>query len=1824
MTEEERRQRLLRMGLDPAKYRYVTNEEAAMEDTTRASAAWTGVKQAPGPLAGALALGKAGMALGAGGGPVGVAAGGIIGSVVGGLAGAFGQSAIEDAVLDDADERALALERQAAAKKYPYTTYFSQVLPTLGVVKPSLSVLKSIPQAIKNAPLRTQTALQKYALTNVGVGGGIEAGVEAGMQAMSGEEMDYGRVALAGLVGGALTEPTKLGRRIYGTPTRPLTEAEAIAKAPEIRAEVSAERELELSKLAAEAEEAATAKAKTDAEEAKKQETTASEDIEAKRNDHDEVRKRNDEYDKAQRARHAAEKEFNDAREKHGIDHTLTAAAQKKANKALANEMTAGQRLSDAHAEAAALRKQVADETAEAGALAERAAARHKKVTGEDMTLPPADVVLRAAKGLAERLGMGWRAAVADVVRYSDSDKLRGAYNLNQHAAAVNKKLERIDTAPHEAIHGLWQVLKRGNDPKHKGLIDFFEKDLFKDSKTRAGISKEADKRIWAEEQLVEGAGRMFVKRLNNAPKSLMDKLKRYVDDIRLEQEARKGFQPKVSKHDNELSSQHLTRISEWLAMRAERQPALQPEALRSFLKGLPLEMPGMKIADGVEYSKDAGDLALEVKEDIRFQLTEDGKKTRDKIVKKIVAEEAAKEKQQTEQVYKGLDVVSKYDPKYSKRVRAKLSVADAQKAMAQFANKPFPPKMSGEEIAQVINGLEMYHGSKDPEAVLREGFKGEELKVTSQLGRGIYMTADKGFASGFNENIISIRTNFKKLFNLDQKYSAEDAIKFINDYIDTAKSLGLDKVEGSLRSQSGAGSEFLTAPEKFKENVFTSVFDMRYRTASEVQKFLRIRPRDITGKSLINGLLEMSGAGYGRPTDSNHAKILSAMGYDGMTQIGAGEVVAFREPFQKADGLLQEYYTSKRLQTAEGGLDPKKLSEEDPYGMDELFKHMNEYQLTSATDHFATNPSLLHKLKLSSVVDSVRFAGESPEERKRAHEVADALAATARDSRELQGRFIEDLMLKISGNKLSKKDAEFLQTYMVYKRAKLDIPADVQRAYDAPDSNIRHYHEFLVKKYHEEAGEILVSSDIDVYSRKTGEFRPRSLDKNYVPETINSEKLRALQGDFGSVEQQKAKKELLEYWREERVDDVSITDADLEVAVNKYISKSVDFDNDLGSTKYGAVRKVEGLGLPKTRDKETGMLTWIEPNAVNNYSRYFKRFADDVSFYNNIEKNANVAAALGVAHKGKHLAALVNSPFITPIKTEIVDGRKVSINAGMTKHPAIRNFMKGYKGYYEGAELVGRTVNRVVTSHWLGLMSGIRDLFTSYALALPYLSWHNAKAFTDSFALWKDSWNKSFLYGVNKKKTNRIEYGLETHTKILNGLDHWSDFMARYSGRNALEQVTRASQFALGRAVVMQNVGLPDSNRTAMRTLEVLSKMSGVDQRLMRLHANKAKDFKMQKGNKLFDNLNKRLKEKGLPQIPEYDDAVGKMAAAWVEVNQGTYDVRGVPSWTLFGAPSLFTSLSRWTVEKTSRMQTDVLNPLLDEGDVRPLIKATLGAVITGALLQKVSNEVYNKLQGTPTFEESLQAENKEEATYAVINMLNQAGYFGLVSAFLNDFARTQQGYNVDIPGGFVFPAYDFFTGLSDPLLDFTRAVEEGAPVIETFGKMFNDVMKRTTQSYRVLLQHTFQSEEMDKANMRRDYRVFRRLEGFADAPVSPTMGNKYMRPDTREFKEAETVGEMVETIPGALQEQIERANRRPDKLKSYVQGLYTTSDKTMPSVATKEGVEEFLRYRNFMLEMGRGEDWERTFREWARNKQLAPARKAVVKGYIQQRIGG
>jgi len=304
MTEEERRRRLVAMGLDPSKYSYVTNEEEAYEDMTAGGAFLTGAKQTVGGGIGGLGAAALGASYGSAFGPVGTLVGGLGLGIIGGIAGGFGQAAVEDAVLDDAEEQALALKRQVALEKHPHLTLAGQFAPSLLAVKPSFTTLRNLPGAFVNAPTRSQTAMQRYALASAGFGGGLEAGVEAGSQALREDEMDWSRVATAGLLGATLTEPTKLFGKIGATAARkgetaeqflegagmlrPLTEDEAIARNAEKAAEHQASLKEAIEKNrkdldAAEASKAAKEEVKAEADEARRTEPTKEQELDAEK-----------------------------------------------------------------------------------------------------------------------------------------------------------------------------------------------------------------------------------------------------------------------------------------------------------------------------------------------------------------------------------------------------------------------------------------------------------------------------------------------------------------------------------------------------------------------------------------------------------------------------------------------------------------------------------------------------------------------------------------------------------------------------------------------------------------------------------------------------------------------------------------------------------------------------------------------------------------------------------------------------------------------------------------------------------------------------------------------------------------------------------------------------------------------------------------------------------------------------------------------------------------------------------------------------------------------------------------------------------------------------------------------------------------------------------------------------------------------------------------------------------------------------------------------------------------------------------------------------
>ena len=2163
MTEEERRRRLIAMGLDPTQYRYRTAEEKAYEETTGGGALLTGVGQSVGGGIGGLG----GAAIGASYGSAifpgwGTLIGGIGGGLIGGIAGGFGQSAAEDAFLDDAEEQALALKRQIAIEKYPKLTLAGQFAPSLLAARPSFTTLRNIPGALANAPTRSQTAIQRYALASSGFGGGLESGIEAGSQALlHGGITDWGRVGTAGLLGATLTEPTRAFGRIGATVARkgetskqflertgmlrPLTEVEAIARNAEIAAKhqkslkeatEKADRELD----AAEAVKQTEAEVKAEAEEARRTEPTKAEEGDAEKQINRDIDAADTARMKAHGAWVKADNELNNLPP--DLNDTPFVA---KARRNVAELKAASDEANDLYVKAkedrVRMRKERAAKELEANDLWERHARRKATVDGvKPRPLP--DNLLDIAQGLAAKLGITWHEAVPKLHAMDKAGKridLRGKYNLREHSVTLDKLEAQADTPFHEYLHGLWQVLKRSADRKHRGLVELFENDLFKDSPRWQELKSSGERKVWSEERIVESTGKALSERMDNPPKGWIDKFNRWLDDWRLERDARKGFPVK----EGELSDKHFQRIVDWMAMRGERQPALQPRQLELMLGDLavrspldsfgplsggkryvddikteeavaaeeaappakkapvkkaptdPIDKLKAKVADGKKItvshvgaddlsgmSQDAlrkihfeTDLASKLRlglggasnkldqktinlkqgqnflegaghgadivvlhripderlagadpeqtgptakghtgknwrdavaksnaelvyvtwyrnavdfegrdfidtpgykvitdasepqdglfltvlkkekaapaEDIRGQAVEGtfkertaalanaqrrkpesamlrvhkasgggvvgmvaehggdlthrmaqgggryhaghpymqekldlldrnlnnpygferearenavnnakgqglsvenhqknvddalstyanehrklqthneaqtdardlavaigeqrwdearrltaklksevdkGSESWERYALKDEGEDIRTQPVKPEEFAAAVDVMAKHDPtllkKYSKRVRGKMmdrikagtfSVARGQQILARFVNKPFSEDMSGEDIAQVINGLEMYHGSVDADAIRREGFKGEELSQHSLAGRGVYMTPSRNLAASyagtdqillpatneasidldvkdFSRNI-SIRTNFKKLLDINgRQFNKKKSLEFLNDFKKAAKELD-------------------------------------YRIKPDTEEYIKEIMTDQNTLNTVVGHLHMM---IDMPvSDSLTAvdlrnRVLNKMGYDGLTYsfLDSREVVAFREPFQQATDQLHEYYGGERLQD-----------------VDTFLEDMNEYQLNTNTDHFSSNPASKQPWLLDSIVEKIRKTGHkgSEQEQKTAGIVANAADATARDAQRLEGEFLEAFEFieqrKVS---LSQEDGQHAAIYMAYMRRGMPegIPSDTMARYNAPDSPVKHYVDFFYRNY-TETRRRQIEANMKIWHPKAGELLEAGTDPAYAPEMMNQDMWRILSGKEGAKARSDAKKELVDWWEDNLDEPGSITRDELEQAADDYVARLSGGSAHLGSTKFGALRKAESIGLP-LRLEEDGSFAWIENHAGRAYQRYMRRFARDFSFFKNMESNDFVRQALGLMKQDKTYDAALpqgDNPFHVKTKREVVAGETIEMNRAMTTDKNLNDFIKAYLGYYEGDELFGRTANRLVVSHWLGVMSGVRDLFSSYIFALPHLRGVDMPLMLTSLKDIGRNWKQSHLLGVNKSHYNRLEFATETHNKLADTINRWSDIVSKYSGRTPLERITRAAQFGIGRAAVMQHMGLAEgASVTADRNLRRLGQMSGVDVKALRNHANKdLTDFK----------------------IPDeqLDDMLDRMAASWVDANQGTYDVRGVPMFTMHGPMANFTSLARWNVEKLNMTRKELVNPIVDEGDWRPFIKATLGAAFTGTLLIEISEFINNKFRANPTLAEAVREGDKEEMTYAVADSLAYAGYFGLASALFNDTAIAISRGQRPRTGGVVFPAFDFIGGsLMEPLFDASTAITEGAEPLPTVFDAFRDVLKNTMQTYRILHNHTLGSEDVDKQNIRRDLRIFRRFEGVRGMPPSSDVGNRYLRPDTREFKEAETIQESIDLLPAAFEEQRERAKGRGDKLKSYASGLYTIPDKTLPAISTPEGVEEFMRYKDYIMRQRGGGTWQRIFNDWARNKQMTATKKVLVKSYVQ-----
>ena len=851
-------------------------------------------------------------------------------------------------------------------------------------------------------------------------------------------------------------------------------------------------------------------------------------------------------------------------------------------------------------------------------------------------------------------------------------------------------------------------------------------------------------------------------------------------------------------------------------------------------------------------------------------------------------------------------------------------------------------------------------------------------------------------------------------------------------------------------------------------------------------------------------------------------------------------------------------------------------------------------------------------------VIDRIREIGLTPAAKKLASDVADAFNATLKDETLLNGQYLEKLMLIHSEVKMSPAELDDLGDFQLQRwhkklglREKYDeelfkryIANPRMRYYDRAIQNIMRD----TRQYQNDIGMMVES-----YRDGKPMLSPGKYTQEYTPEIITQEvRTVMMKRVTASPEYQKLQKEAVDYWTglakrfDEKLgsDDLDTTlsigengeelkgggedDADkLRIKFEQLFDKlSLSFqgkEKKLGAHKFKALRVATGkYGLPPH---------WVERNALQRLTRYVVRFSKDAAYFKNVEANPEVRKTLGIPDQAGNYSDLdiegleKGGPFNLKnvVDGKITDKSKKGYNKDtQASHEVLDDFMQGFVGYYEGWDIWTRTFNRMVTSSWLGFGAGMRDLVSSYMFALPYMRAQDLPILATHLLGWSNAWVKSFEYGVNKTSLNNLEWRQSGASEVTDQINKVADVLLKVGGRNTLEQVTRTLQFAFGRQLTLQalrahnkaTIGIPDW--TADRLLKAVDQQMG--------------------GGANFEGKRKSLYDyigKPAHEIP--NEILDQAGAAWVEINQGTYDVRGLPKFTQRGVPSMFTSLARWSIEKSDRMVKDVVLPATTQGDFLPLVKATFGAVLGGQAIVYLSEEIANKMQSDPKLIEAIQMENPKEAAQAVLSSVAFAGYFGVQSSIVHDLVRASRyGVLEGIPGGLTFPAANAaFTMAKDFFHVVSSGEAAGDKWWDTWMTFVHNSFNGLNQTMRYASQHIMLSEEMSDFNARAQLRKFTRLEEGEVQPGVPSgLSNPYTWPARRAFQRANTMAEAQRLLPAAMSEAAEKAMRQhpnnPVEQNKHFQDnwrqLYNLDWHVTPALPDKRDPESHLKRMRYL----------------------------------------
>ena len=756
---------------------------------------------------------------------------------------------------------------------------------------------------------------------------------------------------------------------------------------------------------------------------------------------------------------------------------------------------------------------------------------------------------------------------------------------------------------------------------------------------------------------------------------------------------------------------------------------------------------------------------------------------------------------------------------------------------------------------------------------------------------------------------------------------------------------------------------------------------------------------------------------------------------------------------------------------------------------------------------------------------------------------------------------FIEPILLKLKKLNLSKSELATLGNYRAFRRLVKKYGSDKSRSWMVK------YNEAYTKAY----GEVLTNrrlfdanTELDKLYRETRAEQAangpkikrgkkyvsvkEATDDYYDPYMLSHDNTTILRRKPHTPEGKALQDKIIKFWMEQRSAEVGPT-PDLErelrdelaeyiaIISNKdsYVTTTGENKSLTSASKFGALRKSEGLLMPPDL---------IETDPFMRAQRYVGRFSKDMAWFTQIEGD-HVMRAVRDLPNDEGIYTHRPSKDETETKTQSLQeifGEDVDVDYINRAQGTFKRLDETHSGFHRDADLFMLRLNRAVTSQWLGALSGVRDTVNSFKNANIYMRTQDWPLVLKSLTNLEDAWKQSHISGANRSSPiSQIEFAHDSVDRAADALSTVANLSQKYSGRELFERGTRAIQFNLGKLMMRSytNNSKPDAHIN--RVLDTVGRMADI-------------------------NVNKFKKDSTFPT----EDELNKLATAWVEINQGTYGVRGVPTDMIRGKSSWFLSLSRWSVEKFNRYMKDVILPMKTQKDFKPFVKATLGSAVEGALLVEIANMMNAKESYEPTTRELIAADaDFEEYVYHAMHLANLSGYFGVLSGLSNDAVRTFRTgkAGVEDVSMVTFPALEALLtdkGIAQTTASYLMSGNVGDG--KTTLRFAEDIITNLNQSLRIarnqlisssnvatevdrLLDTTYfksRADEVKRSKLRRDLTVFNRLHKNEHTAGWFSNLDRYSTVPTTQFQHATNVEDMQDSMQAFMENAWSRSKTR------------------------------------------------------------------------------